>query len=100
MRLSDDALRGRTVITFDGLAIGEVTAVFLDSEDWHVEALQLRLRKDVADRIGADRGIFHAGTLEIPTGLIQSVGDAVVLSAAVDDLRELLPGGSESARVH
>lgn len=101
MRLSDDNLRGRTVIGSDGLAIGEIAALFLDSDAWRVESLQVKLRNDVADRLGADRSIFHAGALEIPISMIQSVGDAVVLSVAVDGLRQVLPGGErESAPAH
>lgn len=92
MRLSDDNLRGRTVIAADGLAVGEISTLFLDSEAWRVESIQVRLRKDVADRLGADRSWFHASALEIPTSMIQSVGDAVVLSVAVDQLRQVLPG--------
>lgn len=100
MRLSDENLHGRTVIASDGLAIGEIAVLFIDSDAWRVESLQVRLRKDVADRLGADRNIFHAGALEIPTSMIQSVGDAVVLSVAIGDLRQVLPGVSESAPAH
>lgn len=96
MRLSDDNFRGRTVIASDGLAIGEIAVLFLDSDAWRVESLQVRLRKDIADRLGADRSMFHAGVLEIPTGMVQSVGDAVVLSVPVDELRQVLPGATES----
>lgn len=95
MRLSDDNLRGRTVIASDGLAIGEVAVLFLDSEGWRVESLQVKLRKDVAERLGAGHGMFRAGALEIPTQMVQSVGDAVVLSVAVDELRQVLPGAGE-----
>lgn len=100
MRLSDGNLRGRTVIGADGRAIGEVAALFLDSDRWSVESLHLKLRKDVADELGASRGLFHPGTLEVPTRLVQSVGDAVVLAVRVDGLREVLPGGGESASAH
>jgi sporulation protein YlmC with PRC-barrel domain len=95
MRLSDETLRGRTVISADGLAVGEVTAVFLDSDVWRVESLQVKLRKDIADRLGAERGLFHAGSLEIPTTMVQSVGDGVVLLVGVDELRQALPGANE-----
>jgi sporulation protein YlmC with PRC-barrel domain len=96
MRLSDGNLRERTVIGADGQAIGEVAALFLDSAGWRVESLQVNLRKEIADRLGANRTLFHAGTVEIPTRLIQSVGDAVVLSVEVDDLRQVLPAHAES----
>jgi sporulation protein YlmC with PRC-barrel domain len=100
MRLSDENLHGRTVIASDGLAIGEIAVLFIDSDAWRVESLQVKLRKDVADRLGADRSIFRAGALEIPTSMIQSVGDAVVLSVAIDGLRQVLPGADESAPAH
>ena len=99
MRLSDETLRGRTVISADGLAIGEIAILFIDSDAWRVESLQLKLRKDIADRLGAGRGMFRAAELEIPIRMVQSVGDAVVLSVAVDDLRQVLPT-SEPAPAH
>jgi sporulation protein YlmC with PRC-barrel domain len=95
MRLSNDSLRGRTVISADGLAVGEVTAIFVDTDAWRVETVQVKLRGEIADRLGADHGLFHSGSLEIPTGMVQSVGDGVVLSVPVDALRLALPGASE-----
>jgi sporulation protein YlmC with PRC-barrel domain len=91
MRLSDDNIRGRTIIAADGQLVGEITALFLESNTWRVESLQAKLGKDIADQIGADRSLFHAGTLEIPVRLVQSVGDTVVLSVPIDGLREVLP---------
>jgi sporulation protein YlmC with PRC-barrel domain len=100
MRLSDENLRGRTVIGADGQAVGEVAALFLDSDAWGIQSLQVKLRKEIADRLGASRTVFHAGTVEIPIRLIQSVGDAVVLSVPVDGLRQVLPEENEPAAVH
>jgi sporulation protein YlmC with PRC-barrel domain len=98
MRLSDENLRGRTVIAADGQAIGQIVALFLDSDGWQVESLQVKLRNEVADQLGAARGMFHAGTLEIPTRMVQSVGDAVVLSVGTRELQQAPPpGGSASA---
>ncbi len=55
------------MIAADGQAIGEITALFLDSEAWKLESLRVKLRNEVADQLGATRGMFHAGTLEIPS---------------------------------
>ena len=96
MRLSDENLRGRAVIGADGLVIGEISALFLDSDAWRVESLQVKLRKDIADQLGANRSIFHAGALEIPIRMIQSVGDTVVLTVPVDGLRQVLPNDQPS----
>jgi sporulation protein YlmC with PRC-barrel domain len=105
MRLSDESIRGKPVVGSDGQVIGEVAALFLDSDECRVESLQVKLRRETADRIGASRTIFHAGTIEIPVGNVQSVGDAVVLAVAVDDLRQLLPADrlpetAEAPRTH
>jgi sporulation protein YlmC with PRC-barrel domain len=91
MRLSDENLRGRTVIAADGQAIGEVAALFIDIDAWRIESLNIKLRKEIADQLGATRGMFHAATLELPVGMVQSVGDAVVLSVATNELRQVLP---------
>ena len=99
MRLSDENLRGRTVIAADGQAIGEIAAVFLDSDAWRVESLQVKLRKEVADQLGAARGMFHAGTLELPIRMVQSVGDAIVLSVAAPELRDVLPRVNDGSTV-
>jgi len=101
MRLSDENLRGLTVIGADGRAIGDIAAIFLDSDSWRVESLRVTLRKDIADQLGASRTMFRAGTVELPIRLIQSVGDALVLSVPVDGLREVLPAdGEPSAAAH
>ena len=97
MRLSDENLRGRTTIAADGQVVGEIAALFLESDTWRVESLQIRLGKDIADQLGADRNLFHAGTLKIPVRLVQSVGDTVVLSVPVDGLREVLPMNARTA---
>jgi sporulation protein YlmC with PRC-barrel domain len=97
MRLSAENLHGRTVITADGLAVGSIESVFLDVDEWRIESVSIELRKDVADRIGASRTMFHRGLIEVPVRLIQSVGDAVVLSVAVDALSEAHRAGAPGA---
>jgi sporulation protein YlmC with PRC-barrel domain len=100
MRLSDENLRGRTVIAADGQAIGEVAALFLDSDRWQVESLQVKLRNEVADQLGATRGMFHAGTLEMPISMVQSVSDAVVLSVPAHELKQVLPRAGDASAGH
>jgi sporulation protein YlmC with PRC-barrel domain len=97
VRLSDETMKGKPVVGADGQVIGEVASLFLDSEAWRIESLQVKLRRETADRLGASRGIFHAGTIEIPVRVVQSVGDAVVLTVEVADLRQLLPVDGERA---
>jgi sporulation protein YlmC with PRC-barrel domain len=71
MQVSDEHLRGRTVIAADGQAIGEVAALFIDTSTWIIVALQIKLSKSVAEQIGAARGLLRAATLELPVRMVQ-----------------------------
>ena len=91
MQVSDDHLRGRTVIAADGQAIGEVAALLIDTSTWTIGALQIKLSKSAAEQIGAKGGLLRAATLELPVRLVQSVGDAVLLSIPTLELRQTFP---------
>jgi len=89
MRLSDKTLHGRTVVSADGKVIGSISELYINTSDWRVESIGIELNKDIADRIGANRTIFHPGTIELPVSLVQSVSDALVLTVDVEQLREV-----------
>ena len=95
MRLSDDEIRGRTIIAADGQVIGEIDGLLVGTDDWRVESLQVTVRKEVADDLGAQRSVFHAGKIEIPTRMVQAIGTTVVLSVPLLELRAVLPSERE-----
>jgi sporulation protein YlmC with PRC-barrel domain len=101
MRLSAESLHDRTVISADGKVIGSIAELFISISDWRIESVRIELHKDIADRIGASRTIFHRGTIELPVSYIQSVSDTVVLSVDVDQLREVhRPATTDPAPQH
>jgi len=100
MRLSDENLRGRTIIGADGKVVGEVGTLFLDSVSLRVESFQVKLDKPIAELLGTPHSIFRQGVIEVPVSLVQSVGDTLVLSVAVEGLRQVLPNEQESAPLH
>ena len=91
MRISDENLKGRTVIAADGQVIGGIAALFIDTDTWRVESLQVKLGKEIADELGANRSLFHAGSIEVAVALVQSIADAVILTIPLEGLREVLP---------
>jgi sporulation protein YlmC with PRC-barrel domain len=95
MQISDEKLRGRTVVAADGQAIGEVAALFIDTSTWIISALQIKLSKTAADQLGAARGLLHAATIELPVRMVQSVGDAVLLSVPTLGLRQTVPEAAD-----
>ena len=100
MEVSDEHFRGRTVIAADGQAIGEVGALLIDTSAWTIVALRIKLHKAAAEQLGAVRGILRAATLELPVRLVQSVGDAVLLSVPTLELRSTLPDADAPQKEH
>lgn len=72
----------------DGQALGKITSLVINVDDWRVESIHVELRKEIADQIGTRRTMFRHGVIELPVRLIQSVADAVILSAPLTELRE------------
>lgn len=95
--LFNESLRGLKVIAADGKAVGEVDDLTLVTGTWRAESVHLKLNKTAADDLGVPRGRIHAGTIDVPVHMIQSVGDSVILSVPSAQLRPTLSGPSEAA---
>jgi sporulation protein YlmC with PRC-barrel domain len=91
MQISDETLRGRTVVAADGQTIGEVAGLFIDTSTWTMASLQIKLSKTAAEHLDASRSLLHAATIEVPVRMIQSVGDTVLLSVPTLGLRQTVP---------
>jgi sporulation protein YlmC with PRC-barrel domain len=75
----EEAVLGRAVLDATGREIGKVAELFIDTESWMVDAVGVKVHREVADAIGLKHGLFKSGYVEIPREAIQSVGDAIVL---------------------
>jgi sporulation protein YlmC with PRC-barrel domain len=91
MLISDENLRGRTVVAADGQTTGEVAAVLIDTSTWTIASLKIKLSKTAAEQLGASQRLLRAATIELPVGMIQSVGDTVLLSVPTLGLRQTVP---------
>lgn len=49
------------------------------------------MRKDLAERLGVQHGMFQKGLVEIPADEIQSIGETIVLSVPLASLRTVPP---------
>lgn len=89
--ISANEIRQRTVIDAAGVAIGDVETVVMDPVSWHVDALRVRLRREMTEQVGATKSLFRKVTIDVPTTAVQSVGDAVLLHVTAAELREASP---------
>ena len=85
----EDALSGRSVIDSTGRSIGEIVGLLIETETWRVEALRVKLNKDVMQEIDAPHGTFRAARLDIPAQFVENVSDTVMLSGPIGALRTL-----------
>jgi sporulation protein YlmC with PRC-barrel domain len=85
-------LRQRTVVDAGGRVVGDVDEIVIDTSSWRVKTLRVKLRRAAGAAIGAEQSIFRAGHIEVPSDMVQSVGDAVVLRV---DARDLVPSTEE-----
>ena len=72
-----------------------MAALFIDTSAWTIVALQIKLLKAVAEQVGAAHGMLRAATLELPVRMVQSVGDAILLSVPTLELRQVLLSPSD-----
>jgi hypothetical protein len=67
----------------------QVAHLLVDPSDCRIRALEVKLRKNVADRIGAHHMMLRSATIGILTDQVQSIGDAIILAVPIDGLRSL-----------
>jgi sporulation protein YlmC with PRC-barrel domain len=92
MHMESGELRQRAVVDAAGRVVGDVDEIAIDTSSWRVKTLRVKLRRAAGAAIGAERSIFRAGHIEVPSDMVQSVGDAVVLRV---DARELVPNAED-----
>lgn len=96
MHIEFGELRQRTVVDAEGRVVSDVDEIAIDTNSWRVKTLRVKLRRAAGAAIGAEQSIFRAGHIEVPSDMVQSVGDAVVLRV---DARELVPNTEQDVEV-
>jgi sporulation protein YlmC with PRC-barrel domain len=88
MQISE--LKGMAVLTSNGQNIGEVKEAEIDTVNWRVESLAVRLSRDVSAELGMDAKIIGHDTIQVSTNEISGAHDTVILTTSTEDLRQRL----------
>ena len=91
MHIKMDDLPGVTVLDTTGRVLGRVKAALADMETWLIDTLRVRLDRRAAADMDMHWSFWRRPTLDVPTGLIQAAGDAIILRVSVGELREAPP---------
>jgi sporulation protein YlmC with PRC-barrel domain len=89
-----DQLSGRLVLDATGAILGRITAPLVDMETWTIDALRVTLSRHAAAELELEWqwwAIRKRPGIDIPTGVVQAAGDAVLLRVSLGELREAAP---------
>ncbi len=99
--IKDTEITGKRVILEDACDIGMVTDVFVDTLDWRITKLDVKIEKRYADRLGLEKGLLKKTICPVKIHFLKSVGDVVHLKGDLDDLakslKRILPAAERKA---
>jgi sporulation protein YlmC with PRC-barrel domain len=81
----------RVVLDATGRRLGRVKAALVDMETWLVDTLRVTVTRKAAPDLDLTWRFWRRPFLDIPTGLIQAGGDAIILRVSLAELRESPP---------
>ena len=84
--MTDDSLHGRTVLSADGHALGEVTHLLIDHGKLELAGMEVKVRRNVAERLHLSQSRLRAATIRIPAENVHSIGDVVILEVGLETL--------------
>jgi len=83
-------LRGKRVIGVKGYTVGEIEGLDLESSNWQITGLQVSVTKDAATELGFNKPYLRKVIIAIPTEIVSSVGNMIILNESISDLKTLL----------
>jgi sporulation protein YlmC with PRC-barrel domain len=84
-------LRRRAVLDATGRVLGRVKSVLVDMDSWIVDTLRVTVARKAATDLDMRWSFFRRPSIDIPTGLVNGAGDAILLRVSLAELRESPP---------
>jgi len=81
-------LAGKKVVSGEGIIIGTLHDVNVDTDLWTVPTISVKLDKVAFEPLGLKKGLFSKTIISIRTEYIHSTGDIVSLNQKIEDMRE------------
>lgn len=99
--IKDTDITGKRVILEDASNIGMVIDVFVDTLDWRITRLDVRVEKRYIERLGLEKALLKKTVCPVKIHFLKSVGDVVHLKGDLDDLaksqKRILPAAERKA---
>ena len=76
------------VVTKDNMLVGNVVTVLIDTDNWKVVSMIVRLDKSATEAMGLKKGFFSKINAEMPTDMILSSAEMIHLDEHMDGVKE------------
>jgi sporulation protein YlmC with PRC-barrel domain len=83
--ISFEKLVGLKVVTSRAFILGEVKGARVDTENWSITHLHIKLDDKAATRLGFKKR-FRSSTVCMPVSMVRAVGDFVTIHKSLDEL--------------
>jgi sporulation protein YlmC with PRC-barrel domain len=80
-----DKLSGMFVICAGGFDLGNVNGIEINTSNWQVTHLHVKLSKSACEDLGFKKR-FRSSTVCVPTSLVSQIGDNILLNKSLDEL--------------
>ena len=101
MIIRDTEITEKRVIMEDASDIGLVLDIFVDTLDWRITRLDVKVENRYAARLGLEKGLLKKAICPVKIHFLKSVGDVVHLKGTVEDLaraqKRILPAAERKA---
>lgn len=99
--IRDTEITEKRVIMEDASDIGMVMDIFVDTLDWRITRLDVKVENRYAERLGLEKGLLKKAICPVKIHFLKSVGDVVHLKGTVEDLamsqKRILPAAEKKA---
>jgi sporulation protein YlmC with PRC-barrel domain len=83
-------LLGMEVLGIGGKIIGTVEDINIDTQDWRLPSLIIKIRKDALDLVKTEKCLLGNNRLHISMQHIVDIGDYVMLEVTAEDIGKIL----------
>jgi sporulation protein YlmC with PRC-barrel domain len=88
--VSVSELNGKKVIGAGAFTVGEVEGAELDTKNWQVTHLQVKLTSEATEQLGFKKPMLGHAVALLPVTLVKAVGDIVSLDKSIQELKSVI----------
>ena len=88
--VSINELNGMNVVADDAFTIGEVVGAEVNTQNWHITHLQVKLSNEAAERFEYKKPIVGRVTALLPISVVKAVGDIISLDKSTIEIKGII----------